>query len=138
MKNKVDARTVVVCFLALAFVWVASEIRTKFAEKNGNQQKTEANKFVSRQQMGDDWPIERFDSGFVLCKRVTVNVLGESKAMHALIFRSPDGKEYALNGPAIDAGYHEIDSICTVVEPGPNGWHKSIQPLANEAEKLCK
>lgn len=76
--------------------WVYNERLTVGADPHAKLKQEAKSIQVHRSQFGDKWPLT-VEYGTIFC-------LGN----RAVIFRAPDGKDYALNGPAIQMGYQRI------------------------------
>lgn len=64
---------------------------------------------VSRSDFGDAWPLT-VESGTLRCE-----------PGRAVVFRSPDGTDYAVNGSAMDGRYRDIEAI----------WAANTDPATN-------
>jgi Protein of unknown function (DUF2511) len=83
---------------------------------------------VTRGEFGEGWPLT-VDSGELRCE-----------AGDAVVFKAPDGTDYAVNGTAGDAGYLDIRPIWA---DNPDALTRdfipkiAITPLIEAGLKLC-
>lgn len=77
---------------------------------------------VSRDEFGDAWPF-KVDEGVIACEGLEYTF-------------TADGRTYALNGIAIQAGYPEIDEIW-LDDPDIPGAKISLSPFNRLASELC-
>lgn len=59
----------------------------------------------------------------------------ECRGDHQVVFTAPDGKEYALNDKAAEAGYASLDPIHAT---GTDGDKISLGSLRSKALRLCE
>lgn len=79
---------------------------------------------VTQQEFGADWPLT-VSSGTLRCE-----------GAGAVLFRSPDGTDYAVNGTALTAGYGDIDPIWAA-DPTALAPKMNIGPLIDLGLALC-
>lgn len=77
---------------------------------------------VTRAQFGTAWPLT-VDAGDLRCEG------------GAIVFRSPDGRDYGVNGLA--STYADIGPIWAV-DPSGQSPKISISPLIEAGQKLCR
>jgi hypothetical protein len=77
---------------------------------------------IRRSDLGDDWPLT-VESGTLRCE-----------GAGAVVFKAPDGTEYALNGLA--AEYPDIGPIWAA-DPTGQTSKLDIGPLITEGQRLC-
>ena len=83
---------------------------------------------IARASLGSAWPLT-VDSGELRCQ-----------AGNAVIFKTPGGSEYAVNGAAADAGYADIRPIWAAnTDPSTSDFIPkiAITPLIDAGLKLC-
>lgn len=81
---------------------------------------------VTQQELGDAWPLT-VDGGHLRCIRAG-----------AVVFRAPDGSDYAVNGMAKSMGYPDIGPIWADHPKALFAGHKvSIGPLIQRGLALC-
>lgn len=86
---------------------------------------------VSEKEFGKDWPLT-LPSGTLAC------VLPYWQDVHFIIFISPDGKEYTLEGKSETKGKYL--PIYSILKPAPQNPHYKFvdhRVLSEEGFKLC-
>ena len=95
---------------------------------------------VTKTQYGEDWPLT-VSSGWVSMENCKSIRAGSGK-FGEHIFTTNEGKKYALNGFALQAGYPNIQQITRKVPYGYGadrfmGFHSGTWELSEVARKMC-
>jgi hypothetical protein len=85
---------------------------------------------VSKTEFGEEWPL-KVPSGDLRCEG--------SEGFGSVVFTAPNGTDYAVNGPALDNGYPEIEPIWRF-EPGLEKYELRVNmsPLLERGLALCE
>jgi hypothetical protein len=80
---------------------------------------------------GKAWPLT-VERGYLRCEESTA----DGPAGQAVVFTSPDGREYGVNGTALDEGYPRINPIW---RNSGESWAPKVNigPLISKGLSLC-